>query len=176
MTVGSTGARPFCEIITSIRYLGIHAMTLPSIFLAGVLVRVHRPGLRRIRNPTHRRLLPDLRKQGSLGEPVLRRQANSMFFWNKQLHKLHASPQRYITIGISLFVGLLNTLSECRQRSSSAPSPRCSHQSLIQSLERKPNYKTFRLSSTASAFTDSWRPSLRLAYSCPDFSKVESYQ
>ena len=34
---GSTGERPFFEIITSIRYWVIHAVTLPSIFLAGFL-------------------------------------------------------------------------------------------------------------------------------------------
>jgi photosystem II cytochrome b559 subunit alpha len=35
MAAGSTGERPFFEIITSIRYWVIHAVTLPSIFLAG---------------------------------------------------------------------------------------------------------------------------------------------
>ena len=33
----SKGERPFFEIITSIRYWVIHAVTLPSIFLAGFL-------------------------------------------------------------------------------------------------------------------------------------------
>ena len=37
MAAGSTGARPFFELITSIRYWVIHAVTLPSIFLAGFL-------------------------------------------------------------------------------------------------------------------------------------------
>ena len=37
MAAGSTGERPFFEIITSIRYWVIHAITLPSIFLAGFL-------------------------------------------------------------------------------------------------------------------------------------------
>ena len=37
MAGGSTGERPFFEIITSIRYWVIHAVTLPSIFLAGFL-------------------------------------------------------------------------------------------------------------------------------------------
>ena len=37
MAGGSTGERPFFEIITSIRYWVIHAITLPSIFLAGFL-------------------------------------------------------------------------------------------------------------------------------------------
>ena len=37
MAAGSTGERPFFEIITSIRYWVIHAVTLPSIFLAGFL-------------------------------------------------------------------------------------------------------------------------------------------
>ncbi len=37
MAAGSTGERPFFEIITSVRYWVIHAVTLPSIFLAGFL-------------------------------------------------------------------------------------------------------------------------------------------
>ncbi|ABM79260.1 Cytochrome b559 subunit alpha [Prochlorococcus marinus str. MIT 1342] len=37
MAAGSTGERPFFEIVTSIRYWVIHAVTLPSIFLAGYL-------------------------------------------------------------------------------------------------------------------------------------------
>ena len=37
MAAGSTGERPFFEIITSIRYWVIHAVPLPSIFLAGFL-------------------------------------------------------------------------------------------------------------------------------------------
>ena len=37
MAAGSTGERPFFEIITSIRYWVIHFVTLPSIFLAGFL-------------------------------------------------------------------------------------------------------------------------------------------
>ena len=37
MAAGSTGERPFFEIITSIRYWIIHAVTLPAIFIAGFL-------------------------------------------------------------------------------------------------------------------------------------------
>jgi len=37
MAAGSTGERPFFEIITSIRYWVIHAVTLPALFLAGFL-------------------------------------------------------------------------------------------------------------------------------------------
>lgn len=37
MAAGSTGERPFFEIITSVRYWVIHAVTLPAIFLAGFL-------------------------------------------------------------------------------------------------------------------------------------------
>jgi len=37
MAAGSTGERPFFEIITSIRYLVIHAVTLPALFLTGFL-------------------------------------------------------------------------------------------------------------------------------------------
>ena len=37
MAAGSTGERPFFEIITSIRYWVIHAVTLPAIFLAGFM-------------------------------------------------------------------------------------------------------------------------------------------
>ena len=37
MAAGSTGDRPFFEIITSIRYWVNHAVTLPAIFLAGFL-------------------------------------------------------------------------------------------------------------------------------------------
>jgi len=37
MAAGSTGERPFFEIVTSVRYWVIHAVTLPSIFLAGFL-------------------------------------------------------------------------------------------------------------------------------------------
>ena len=37
MAAGSTGERPFFEIITSVRYWIIHAVTLPSIFIAGFL-------------------------------------------------------------------------------------------------------------------------------------------
>ena len=37
MAAGSTGERPFFEIITSIRFWVIHAVTLPAIFLAGFL-------------------------------------------------------------------------------------------------------------------------------------------
>lgn len=32
---GSTGERPFSDIITSIRYWIIHSVTIPSLFVAG---------------------------------------------------------------------------------------------------------------------------------------------
>lgn len=32
---GSTGERPFSDIITSIRYWVIHTITIPSLFVAG---------------------------------------------------------------------------------------------------------------------------------------------
>ena len=32
---GSTGERPFSDIITSIRYWAIHSVTIPSLFIAG---------------------------------------------------------------------------------------------------------------------------------------------
>jgi photosystem II cytochrome b559 subunit alpha len=38
MAAGSTGERQFFEIIANIRYWVIHAVTLPSIFLAGILL------------------------------------------------------------------------------------------------------------------------------------------
>ena len=34
---GSTGERPFSDIITSIRYWVIHSITIPSLFIAGRL-------------------------------------------------------------------------------------------------------------------------------------------
>ena len=34
---GSTGERPFGDIITSIRYWVIHSVTIPSLFIAGWL-------------------------------------------------------------------------------------------------------------------------------------------
>jgi len=34
---GSTGERPFSDIITSIRYWVIHSVTIPSLFIAGWL-------------------------------------------------------------------------------------------------------------------------------------------
>lgn len=34
---GSTGERPFTDIITSIRYWVIHSITIPSLFVAGWL-------------------------------------------------------------------------------------------------------------------------------------------
>jgi len=37
MAAGSTGERPFFEIISSIRYWIIQAVTLPAIFIAGFL-------------------------------------------------------------------------------------------------------------------------------------------
>ena len=37
MSGGSTGERPFSEIITSIRYWIIHSITIPSLSVAGFL-------------------------------------------------------------------------------------------------------------------------------------------
>ena len=37
MAAGSTGERPFFEIITSVRYWIVHAVTLPAIFISGFL-------------------------------------------------------------------------------------------------------------------------------------------
>jgi photosystem II cytochrome b559 subunit alpha len=34
---GSTGERPFTDIVTSIRYWVIHSITIPSLFIAGWL-------------------------------------------------------------------------------------------------------------------------------------------
>mgnify|MGYP002779136378 FL=1 len=34
---GSTGERPFCDIITSVRYWIIHSITIPMLFIAGWL-------------------------------------------------------------------------------------------------------------------------------------------
>ncbi len=34
---GSTGERPFADIVTSIRYWVIHSLTIPALFLAGWL-------------------------------------------------------------------------------------------------------------------------------------------
>jgi photosystem II cytochrome b559 subunit alpha len=34
---GSTGERPFTDILTSIRYWVIHSITIPSLFVAGWL-------------------------------------------------------------------------------------------------------------------------------------------
>ena len=34
---GSTGERPFSDIITSIRYWVIHSVTIPSLFISGFL-------------------------------------------------------------------------------------------------------------------------------------------
>ena len=34
---GSTGERPFADIVTSIRYWVIHSITIPSLFVAGWL-------------------------------------------------------------------------------------------------------------------------------------------
>jgi len=34
---GSTGERPFSDIVTSIRYWVIHSITIPSLFIAGWL-------------------------------------------------------------------------------------------------------------------------------------------
>nr|WDA99971.1 photosystem II protein V [Cyanidium sp. THAL103] len=37
MSGGSTGERPFSDIITSVRYWIIHSITIPSLFIAGWL-------------------------------------------------------------------------------------------------------------------------------------------
>jgi photosystem II cytochrome b559 subunit alpha len=37
MAGGSTGERPFGDIITSIRYWVIHSITIPALFIAGWL-------------------------------------------------------------------------------------------------------------------------------------------
>ena len=37
MSGGSTGERPFSDIITSIRYWIIHSITIPSLFVSGWL-------------------------------------------------------------------------------------------------------------------------------------------
>jgi photosystem II cytochrome b559 subunit alpha len=37
MAGGSTGERPFTDIVTSIRYWVIHSITVPALFLAGWL-------------------------------------------------------------------------------------------------------------------------------------------
>ena len=37
MSGGSTGERPFSDIITSVRYWIIHSITIPSLFVAGWL-------------------------------------------------------------------------------------------------------------------------------------------
>ena len=37
MSGGSTGERPFSDIVTSIRYWIIHSITVPSLFIAGWL-------------------------------------------------------------------------------------------------------------------------------------------
>ena len=37
MSGGSTGERPFSDIITSIRYWIIHSITIPALFVAGFL-------------------------------------------------------------------------------------------------------------------------------------------
>lgn len=34
---GTTGERPFSDIITSVRYLVIHSITIPALFIAGWL-------------------------------------------------------------------------------------------------------------------------------------------
>jgi photosystem II cytochrome b559 subunit alpha len=34
---GTTGERPFSDILTSIRYWVIHSITIPSLFIAGWL-------------------------------------------------------------------------------------------------------------------------------------------
>ena len=74
MAAGSTGERPFFEIITSIRYWVIHAVTLPSIFLAGFLFVSTGLAYDAFGNTSSRRLFPGFGKQGSRGEPALRGQ------------------------------------------------------------------------------------------------------
>lgn len=37
MSGGSTGERPFSDIITSVRYWVIHSITIPALFIAGWL-------------------------------------------------------------------------------------------------------------------------------------------
>lgn len=37
MSSGSTGERPFTDIVTSIRYWVIHSITIPALFVAGWL-------------------------------------------------------------------------------------------------------------------------------------------
>ncbi|MFZ4666056.1 MAG: cytochrome b559 subunit alpha [Prochlorotrichaceae cyanobacterium] len=37
MAGGSTGERPFADIVTSIRYWVIHSITIPALFIAGWL-------------------------------------------------------------------------------------------------------------------------------------------
>ena len=37
MSGGSTGERPFSDIITSVRYWIIHSITIPALFVAGFL-------------------------------------------------------------------------------------------------------------------------------------------
>lgn len=37
MSSGSTGERPFSDIVTSIRYWVIHSITIPALFIAGWL-------------------------------------------------------------------------------------------------------------------------------------------
>ncbi len=37
MSSGSTGERPFSDIVTSIRYWIIHSITIPMLFIAGWL-------------------------------------------------------------------------------------------------------------------------------------------
>ena len=37
MSGGSTGERPFSDIITSVRYWIIHSITIPSLFVSGWL-------------------------------------------------------------------------------------------------------------------------------------------
>jgi len=37
MSGGSTGERPFSDIITSVRYWIVHSITIPSLFVSGFL-------------------------------------------------------------------------------------------------------------------------------------------
>ena len=38
MSGGSTGERPFSDIITSVRYWIIHSITIPSLFISGLFI------------------------------------------------------------------------------------------------------------------------------------------
>jgi photosystem II cytochrome b559 subunit alpha len=38
MSGGSTGERPFTDVITSVRYWIIHSITIPALFVSGLLL------------------------------------------------------------------------------------------------------------------------------------------